>query len=225
MIGPLDSTTSPDSPPRVAILVGLLGGLRRIAGGQPADNRRRACLTNIRLADDLSAINQSAHQRGERARDHPPHHRRWPDRHRRTQRHPHRQRPRRPAPLTITLGDFNNVEKVGELPRPLTMDGVPAGADPEINDIGYYAPSNGLVFYYGNVGYFNGIVRLGRFSGQDMDVIERQPDGREIIDRRRLTRARHPVPSPAIVINGGSGQREGHRRRRRLLPLSIDSLG
>src|SRR4029453_17745991 len=48
----------------------------------------------------------------------------------------------RQLPLTITLDDFNNVEKVGKLPQPLTMDGVPAGADPEINDIGYYQPSN-----------------------------------------------------------------------------------
>jgi hypothetical protein len=64
------------------------------------------------------------------------------------------------------------------------MDGVPAGDDPEINDLGYYAPSGDLVFYYGDVGYFNGIVRIGRFSGQDMDVIERQPDGREITIER-----------------------------------------
>ena len=46
------------------------------------------------------------------------------------------------------------------------MAGVPAGADPNINDIGYYAPSDDLVFYYGDVGYFNGIVRIGRTSGQ-----------------------------------------------------------
>lgn len=80
----------------------------------------------------------------------------------------------RQLPLTITLDDFNNVEKVGKLPRPLTMDGVPAGADPDINDIGYYAPSNELVFYYGNVGYFNGIVRLGRLPAADMQLIQRQ---------------------------------------------------
>ena len=43
-------------------------------------------------------------------------------------------------PLTLTISDFNRVEKVAELPRPLTMDGVPAGDDPDINDIGYYAP-------------------------------------------------------------------------------------
>ena len=60
----------------------------------------------------------------------------------------------------------------------------PPGADPEINDLGYYAPSGDLVFYYGDVGYFNGIVRIGRLSGQDMDLIERQPDGREITIER-----------------------------------------
>jgi hypothetical protein len=81
----------------------------------------------------------------------------------------------RHLPLTITLNDFNGVEKVGELPRPLTMDGVPAGADPEVNDIGYYRPSNGLVFYYGDVGYFNGIVRIGRLPEAAMQLIRRQP--------------------------------------------------
>jgi hypothetical protein len=80
----------------------------------------------------------------------------------------------RQLPLTITLDDFNNVEKVGALHQPLTMNGVPAGADPDINDIGYYAPTNGLVFYYGNVGYFNGIVRLGRLTAADMQLIQRQ---------------------------------------------------
>jgi hypothetical protein len=87
-------------------------------------------------------------------------------------------------PLTLNIRDFNRLEKVAKLPRLLTMEGVPAGDDPEINDLGYYAPSGDLVFYYDDVGYFNGIVRIGRFSGQDMDVIERQPDGREITIER-----------------------------------------
>ena len=87
-------------------------------------------------------------------------------------------------PLTLRIRDFNRLEKVANLPRPLTMDGVPAGDDPEINDLGYYAPSGDLVFYYGDVGYFDGIVRIGRLSGQDTDVIERQPDGGEITIER-----------------------------------------
>jgi hypothetical protein len=64
------------------------------------------------------------------------------------------------------------------------MDGVPAGADPDINDIGYYAPSRSLVFYYGDVGYWSGIVRIGRFNDRDIELIEQQQDGTEIrIDR------------------------------------------
>jgi hypothetical protein len=54
------------------------------------------------------------------------------------------------------------------------MDGVPDGADPEINDIGYYRPTIGLVFYDGDVGYFNGIVRIGELSASDMQLIRRQ---------------------------------------------------
>ena len=87
-------------------------------------------------------------------------------------------------PLTLRFWDFNGVEKIAKLPRPLTMDGVPAGDDPEINDIGYYAPSGDLVLYYGDVGYWNGIVRIGRLDAADMSVLERQPDGFELkIDR------------------------------------------
>ncbi len=82
-------------------------------------------------------------------------------------------------PLTLPFRDYNGVEKLAELPRPLTTTGVPAGSDPDINDIGYYAPSNSLVFYYGDVGYFNGIVHIGRFD-TDIDLIRHQPDGTDI---------------------------------------------
>ena len=87
-------------------------------------------------------------------------------------------------PLTLTFRDFNSVEKVAELPRPLTMDGVPAGDDPDIGDIGYYAPSSSLVFYYGDVGYWNGIVRIGRFADRDIELIKRQPDGFQVTIER-----------------------------------------
>ena len=43
-------------------------------------------------------------------------------------------------PLTLNIRDFNRLEKVAKLPRPLTMEGVRAGDDLEINDLGYYAP-------------------------------------------------------------------------------------
>jgi hypothetical protein len=86
-------------------------------------------------------------------------------------------------PLTLTFKDFNQVEKIAKLPRPLSMEGVPAGDDPDIGDIGYYAPSGDLVFYYGDVGYWNGIVRIGRFD-TTMDVIEHQPDNVQVTIER-----------------------------------------
>ena len=83
-------------------------------------------------------------------------------------------------PLTLTFRDFNGVEKIAELPRPLTMADVPEGDDPDIADIGYYAPSNDLVLYYGDVGYFDGIVRIGRLNSDDLDFIQDQPDGFQV---------------------------------------------
>jgi hypothetical protein len=79
-------------------------------------------------------------------------------------------------PLIVSFRDFNGVEKVAELPQALTMEGVPPGDDPEIGDIGYYQPTGDLVLYYGDVGYWRGIVRLGQMDG-DMNQIRRQPDG------------------------------------------------
>jgi hypothetical protein len=83
-------------------------------------------------------------------------------------------------PMTLSFRDFNRVEKVAELPRPLTTEGVPEGDDPDIADIGYYAPSNNLVLYYGDVGYWAGIVRIGQFNSDSLDFIKGQPDGFQV---------------------------------------------
>jgi hypothetical protein len=82
-------------------------------------------------------------------------------------------------PLSLTFRDLNGVEKIAPLPSALTMDGVPAGDDPEIGDLGYYAPSGDLVLYYGDVGYWTGIVRLGRIEG-DLAMIRDLPDGAQL---------------------------------------------
>ena len=61
--------------------------------------------------------------------------------------------------------DHGGVEKTGPLPAPLSLDGQPEGADPDVGDVGYYAPGNDLVLYYGDQSYFPGIVVLGRMEG------------------------------------------------------------
>ena len=43
-------------------------------------------------------------------------------------------------PLTIEMIDHGSVEKTGPLPLPLSLDGQPDGADPDVGDVGYYAP-------------------------------------------------------------------------------------
>ena len=67
-------------------------------------------------------------------------------------------------PLNVTVTDHGGVEKTGRLPLPLSLDGQPAGADPDIGDIGYYAPGQDLVLYYGDQSYYDGIVVLGRMT-------------------------------------------------------------
>lgn len=68
-------------------------------------------------------------------------------------------------PVTLEMRDHGSVEKTGRLPSPLSLTGQPAGADPDIGDVGYYAPGNNLVLYYGDQSYYNGIVVLGRLEG------------------------------------------------------------
>lgn len=46
-----------------------------------------------------------------------------------------------------------------------TSRGQPDGAAPDVGDVGYYAPGNDLVLYYGKQSYYPGIVVLGRFDG------------------------------------------------------------
>lgn len=84
------------------------------------------------------------------------------------------------VPMSLTFRDLNSVEKIAMLPRPLTTDGVPEGDDPQIGDIGYYAP----VLYYGDVGYWNGIVRIGQFDSGRIGFVQDQPDGFEVTIER-----------------------------------------
>ena len=44
-------------------------------------------------------------------------------------------------PVTVDMVDHGSVEKTGPLPSPLSLDGQPDGADPDVGDLGYYAPA------------------------------------------------------------------------------------
>ena len=68
-------------------------------------------------------------------------------------------------PLTLTLEDYASTEKIAYPPRRLSTEGAPAGIDPEVGDIAYYAPWGNLALFYKDFGYSAGLIRLGRFDG------------------------------------------------------------
>ena len=78
-------------------------------------------------------------------------------------------------PHDFAFRDFGGQEKLAKIPRPLSLDGMPAGSAAEPGTIGYYVPDQVLVLYYEHVGYYPGIIPLGTFD--DIPTIQHQPDG------------------------------------------------
>jgi hypothetical protein len=68
-------------------------------------------------------------------------------------------------PLELNLEDYHGIEKIADLPARLPTDGEPAGVDPDVGDITYYAPWGNLAIFYRDFGYATGLVRLGRLEG------------------------------------------------------------
>ena len=67
-------------------------------------------------------------------------------------------------PLTLTLEDYASTEKIAYPPRKLSTQGAPAGIDPDVGDIAYYAPWGNLALFYKDFDYSAGLIRLGRFD-------------------------------------------------------------
>ncbi|MGN1311904.1 MAG: cyclophilin-like fold protein [Bacilli bacterium] len=67
-------------------------------------------------------------------------------------------------PLTLTFEDYNNTEKIANLPEKLSTEGTPSGYDPQIGDFSYYAPWGNLSVFYKDFRYSNSLVKLGTFE-------------------------------------------------------------
>jgi len=78
-------------------------------------------------------------------------------------------------PLELTLEDYHGIEKVADLPAPLSTAGAPEGVDPDVGDITYYAPWGNLALFYRDFGYARGLVRLGRIHGDVTALAGDQP--------------------------------------------------
>jgi hypothetical protein len=66
--------------------------------------------------------------------------------------------------MTLTLEDYASTEKIGYPPRKLSTAGAPAGVDPTVGDIAYYAPWGNLAIFYKEFGYSRGLIGLGRID-------------------------------------------------------------
>ncbi|MGW6404553.1 cyclophilin-like fold protein [Streptomyces sp. NPDC055134] len=70
-------------------------------------------------------------------------------------------------PLTLDLDDFQETERVADLPRKLSTDGTPASSDPKAGDLAFYAPWGNLALFYRDGHPSPGLVILGHLTDQD----------------------------------------------------------
>lgn len=64
-------------------------------------------------------------------------------------------------PKTMVMKDYSSTEKISYLPRKLAITGAPAGVDPSVGDICYYAPWGNIAIFYEDFGYAKGLIKLG----------------------------------------------------------------
>lgn len=68
-------------------------------------------------------------------------------------------------PVTMELEDYNNTEKISTLlPKKLSAQKAPAGFDPSVGDITYYAPWGNLALFYKDFGYSGGLISIGKVT-------------------------------------------------------------
>ncbi|RBW68653.1 cyclophilin-like fold protein [Bacillus taeanensis] len=67
-------------------------------------------------------------------------------------------------PLTLTLEDYSNTEKISDLPRKLSTIDAPSGIKPSVGDFTYYSPWGNLAIFYKNFGYAHGLIKLGHIE-------------------------------------------------------------
>ena len=67
-------------------------------------------------------------------------------------------------PITLELEDYNNTEKIGTLSKKLSTQNAPAGFDPSVGDITYYAPWGNFALFYKDFSYSGGLISLGKIT-------------------------------------------------------------
>jgi hypothetical protein len=85
-------------------------------------------------------------------------------------------------PLNVALEDYARTEKITYLPRKLSTTDAPAGIDPSVGDIAYYAPWGNLAIFYRDFGYSSGLIKLGTIEPSAIAVLSRLNSGQATIE-------------------------------------------
>ncbi len=86
-------------------------------------------------------------------------------------------------PLTLTLRDFSDAEKVsGALPKRLSEEGAPATDAGDVGDIAYYAPWANVAFYRGRGPDASGVIKIARITS-GIDALNQPGQVRVTISR------------------------------------------
>ncbi|WKZ58854.1 MAG: cyclophilin-like fold protein [Cyclobacteriaceae bacterium] len=67
-------------------------------------------------------------------------------------------------PLTLTLDDYAQTEKVATLPKKLSLENAPSGFKAAMGDITYYSPWGNMALFYEAFPYAPGLVSLGKIT-------------------------------------------------------------
>lgn len=70
--------------------------------------------------------------------------------------------------------NYNGTEKINKLEKKLSTKDAPAGIDPSVGDIAYYAPWRNVAFFYKDFGYSRGLVKLAGLTQAWMRSIVRE---------------------------------------------------
>ena len=75
-------------------------------------------------------------------------------------------------PLSLTLEDYNRIEKISDLPKRLSVSNAPEGYKPSAGDIAYYAPWGNLAIFYKDYSYSKGLILIGKIidAGQALNA-------------------------------------------------------
>jgi hypothetical protein len=85
-------------------------------------------------------------------------------------------------PLKLRLTDYAGAEKISDLSRKLSTKQAPAGYDPAVGDIAYYAPWGNMAVFYKDAGYARGLIQLGKLDGGIENLASRKSDFDVVIE-------------------------------------------